>query len=72
MLNPPEQAGATIALGAKDMRLFRDGALDVGISTPLADKFASDFTAAAEAGLSGQDWAAGLYQLAKSASLREG
>jgi len=69
MLNPPEQPGATIALGAKDMGLFREAARDVSLRTPLADHFAADLATAAEAGLRDRDWAAGLYQLARNANL---
>lgn len=68
MLNPPEQAGATIALGAKDMGLFREAAREASLQTPLADHFASDFATAAEAGLKDRDWAAGLYALARNAN----
>jgi 3-hydroxyisobutyrate dehydrogenase-like beta-hydroxyacid dehydrogenase len=68
MLNPPEQPGATINLGAKDMALFRAAAREAGVQTPLADEFAGDLSAAAEAGLQDRDWAAGLYQLAQSAN----
>ena len=70
MLNPPEQPGATIALGAKDMGLFRQAAEGAGIRTPLAEHFAADLARAAEAGLKERDWAAGLYQLAKNSSLQ--
>jgi len=70
MLNPPEQPGATIALGAKDMGLFREAARDVSLLTPLANHFAADLATAAEAGLKDRDWAAGLYQLAKNANLK--
>jgi 3-hydroxyisobutyrate dehydrogenase-like beta-hydroxyacid dehydrogenase len=69
MLNPPEHPGATIALGIKDMGLFRSAADGAGMRTPLADHFAADLETAAEAGLKGQDWAAGLYQLARNTSL---
>jgi 3-hydroxyisobutyrate dehydrogenase-like beta-hydroxyacid dehydrogenase len=69
MLNPPEHPGATISLGAKDMGLFRQAAEDAGLETPLADHFARDLATAAEAGLKDRDWAAGLYQLARNASL---
>jgi 3-hydroxyisobutyrate dehydrogenase-like beta-hydroxyacid dehydrogenase len=68
MLNPPEQVGATIRLGAKDMGLFREAAQDSGMKTPLADRFASDLARATEAGLKDQDWAAGLYKLAQNTS----
>jgi 3-hydroxyisobutyrate dehydrogenase-like beta-hydroxyacid dehydrogenase len=71
MLHPPEQPGATIALGAKDMSLFRQAAGEAGAETPLADHFAADLAKAAEAGLKDADWAAGLYQLSRSSSLRQ-
>jgi 3-hydroxyisobutyrate dehydrogenase-like beta-hydroxyacid dehydrogenase len=71
MLHPPEQPGATIALGAKDMKLFRDAAQNLGMITPLADRFADDLAAASEAGLKDTDWAAGLYQFAKSSKLAQ-
>jgi 3-hydroxyisobutyrate dehydrogenase-like beta-hydroxyacid dehydrogenase len=70
MLNPPELPGATIALGMKDMGLFRQAAEGAGSATPLADHFAADLSRAADAGLKDRDWAAGLYQLAQSASLQ--
>jgi 3-hydroxyisobutyrate dehydrogenase-like beta-hydroxyacid dehydrogenase len=70
MLNPPAQPGATIAIGTKDMRLFREAAGDVGIQTPLADRYASDLNRSSEAGLKDRDWAAGLYELARSQSLQ--
>lgn len=66
MLHPPETPGATIALGSKDMRLFREAARAAGVSVPLADKFAEDLNRASEAGLGHADWAAGLYKLAQS------
>ena len=72
MLNPPERASATIALGGKDMGLFREAAHGVGLSTPLGDHFARDLATAAEAGLKDRDWAAGLYQLVRNANLLEG
>ncbi len=70
MLHPPEHPGATIAIGAKDMRLFREAATDAGIRTPLADRFAADLASASEAGLKDRDWAAGLYELARSQNLQ--
>ena len=65
MLNPPAIPGGTIALGAKDTRLFREAADGAGIGTPLADAFAEDFRRASEAGMDEKDWAAGLYALAQ-------
>ena len=63
MLHPPEHPGGTIALGEKDMRLFRDAAQGEHIRTPLADVFMATFHRAMEAGMKEQDWAAGYYQL---------
>jgi 3-hydroxyisobutyrate dehydrogenase-like beta-hydroxyacid dehydrogenase len=62
MLNPPEHASATISLGIKDMRLFREAAQETGTRTPLADIFQQQLHAAREAGLGDADWAAGYYQ----------
>jgi 3-hydroxyisobutyrate dehydrogenase-like beta-hydroxyacid dehydrogenase len=63
MLHPPEQPGGTIALGEKDLRLFREAAHADHISTPLADVFMATFHRAFEAGMKEADWAAGYYQL---------
>ena len=66
MLNPPAEPNATIALGAKDTRLFREAAQGAGVTTPFADRFAADLQQAADSGLKDSDWAAGLYKLAQS------
>jgi 3-hydroxyisobutyrate dehydrogenase-like beta-hydroxyacid dehydrogenase len=63
MLHPPETPGGTIALGEKDLRLFREAAQGEHIRTPLADVFMATFDRAMEAGMKEQDWAAGYYQL---------
>ena len=63
MLNPPEQASATVELGAKDTRLFREAAEQTGIRTPLAALFEQNLREATEAGLGKADWAAGYYQI---------
>ncbi len=62
MLNPPERPAATVALGVKDTRLFREAARETGVRTPLADIFAQQLHAASAAGLSNADWAAGYYR----------
>ncbi len=62
MLNPSEQAAATVSLGVKDMRLFREAAKETGTRTPLADIFQQQLNAAHDAGLGEADWAAGYYQ----------
>jgi 3-hydroxyisobutyrate dehydrogenase-like beta-hydroxyacid dehydrogenase len=65
MLHPPETPGSTIAVGEKDMRLFREAAHGGGVKTPLADVFMATFHRALEAGMKDQDWAAGYFQLEK-------
>jgi 3-hydroxyisobutyrate dehydrogenase-like beta-hydroxyacid dehydrogenase len=65
MLHPPAEPGATISVGVKDMRLFREAAEAQGLKTPLADRFAEDLDRARETGLAQADWAAGLYKLAQ-------
>ncbi len=65
MLDPPEHAGGTIAVGEKDMRLFRTAAETAQVRTPLADMFEATLRAAIEAGMKEQDWAAGYYRLTR-------
>lgn len=60
MLHPPAEAAATIELGAKDARLFREAAQT---PTPLADHIAAQFGAAMERGKAKKDWAAGYLEL---------
>jgi 3-hydroxyisobutyrate dehydrogenase-like beta-hydroxyacid dehydrogenase len=68
MLHPPETPGATIALGQKDTRLFREAAAATHTKTPLADHFQQQLHDVAEAGLRDHDWAAGYYQFTRSIS----
>jgi 3-hydroxyisobutyrate dehydrogenase-like beta-hydroxyacid dehydrogenase len=63
MLDPPETPGATMAVGEKDMRLFREAAHAGQVPTPLADVFEATFQRAFEAGMKDADWAAGYLQL---------
>ena len=72
MVNPPATPGATVALGIKDMRLFRDAAKSASVRTPLADKFADDLNRASEAGLGQADWAAGLYRYIRGTDRADG
>jgi 3-hydroxyisobutyrate dehydrogenase-like beta-hydroxyacid dehydrogenase len=71
MLDPPEQPGSTIALGEKDMRLFREAAASAHARTPLADTFEANLKTAIEAGMKDQDWAAGYYRLMQSMTRNE-
>jgi 3-hydroxyisobutyrate dehydrogenase-like beta-hydroxyacid dehydrogenase len=65
MLHPPEHAGATIALGTKDLRLLREAAASRKIRMSLADNLAEVFAQAQEAGLGDEDWAVGQYRMAQ-------
>ncbi len=65
MLHPPEQPGATIELGAKDLRLLRDAAASRRTGLSLADNLAEVFVQAQQSGLGGEDWAVGQYRMAQ-------
>ena len=65
MLNPPADPGATIDLGAKDLRLLREAAASRHTSLSLADNLAQVFADAKLAGLGGEDWAVGQYRMAQ-------
>jgi NAD-binding of NADP-dependent 3-hydroxyisobutyrate dehydrogenase len=51
MLNPPQVPGGTVALGRKDIALFRDAAGPLRL--PLADQIAQQLDRAEEAGIEG-------------------
>jgi 3-hydroxyisobutyrate dehydrogenase-like beta-hydroxyacid dehydrogenase len=68
MLHPPEEPGATIDLGAKDLRLLREAAKAAGTSLSLADNLAQVFADAQQAGLAYADWAVGQYKMAQRRS----
>lgn len=65
MLHPPEQAGASIDLGAKDTRLLREAAAARNTRLELADNLAEIFEEARREGLSSEDWAVGQYRMAQ-------
>jgi 3-hydroxyisobutyrate dehydrogenase-like beta-hydroxyacid dehydrogenase len=65
MMHPPEQPGATIELGAKDLGLLREAAASRKTRLSLADELAKIFAEAKEAGLGKEDWAVGQYEMAK-------
>jgi 3-hydroxyisobutyrate dehydrogenase-like beta-hydroxyacid dehydrogenase len=65
MLHPPEQPGATIELGAKDLRLLREAAASGKTRLSLADAMAEIFVEAKSIGLGGEDWAVGQYKMAQ-------
>ena len=64
MLHPPEQSGATVALGAKDLGLFRQAAGRSG-QLIFADTLAHVFEEAQRTGLRQEDWAVGQYRMAQ-------
>ncbi|HUB29646.1 MAG TPA: NAD(P)-dependent oxidoreductase [Terracidiphilus sp.] len=65
MLHPPEHPGATIALGAKDLRLLREAAAACHTRLSLADNLAEIFAEAQATGLADEDWAVGQYRMAQ-------
>lgn len=65
MLHPPKQIGATINLGAKDLRLVREAAASRGARMSLADEMAEIFAEAQKIGLGNDDWALGQYRMAQ-------
>jgi 3-hydroxyisobutyrate dehydrogenase-like beta-hydroxyacid dehydrogenase len=65
MLHPPQTPGATIDLGAKDLRLLREAAAERQTSLSLADDLAGIFAQAQQSGLAGEDWAVGQYRMAQ-------
>jgi 3-hydroxyisobutyrate dehydrogenase-like beta-hydroxyacid dehydrogenase len=65
MLNPPEHVGATIELGAKDLRLLREAAASRQTTLSFADNLAKIFAQAQQSGLGGEDWAVGQYRMAQ-------
>jgi 3-hydroxyisobutyrate dehydrogenase-like beta-hydroxyacid dehydrogenase len=70
MLNPPEQPGATIALGFKDLKLFLEAAETSKVWLTVADLMQDRFEEAIASGLANTDWAGGLLQAAENASHR--
>jgi 3-hydroxyisobutyrate dehydrogenase-like beta-hydroxyacid dehydrogenase len=65
MLHPPEHIGATIELGAKDLRLLREAAASRGTNLSLAEQMAEIFAEARRTGLAQEDWAVGQYRMAQ-------
>jgi 3-hydroxyisobutyrate dehydrogenase-like beta-hydroxyacid dehydrogenase len=65
MLHPPEKPGATVSLGSKDTRLFREAAEAQGVHSPLADYLAKVLGEAESSGWKDEDWAVGQYRVAQ-------
>ncbi|MGH9589624.1 MAG: NAD(P)-dependent oxidoreductase [Terracidiphilus sp.] len=65
MLHPPENSGATMKLGAKDLNLLRQAAAARDTRLSLADTMAEIFTKAQRTGLGSEEWAVGQYRMAQ-------
>ncbi len=65
MLHPPEQLGATVELGIKDIRLFREAAAGRGMRLSLADAQAEILDRARQSGLGSEDWVVAQYHMAQ-------
>jgi len=65
ILHPPEKPGATVALGIKDTRLFREAAGAKGLTLGLADYLADRLDKAKAAGWEEEDWAVGQFRVAQ-------
>ncbi len=65
MLHPPEQPGATVELGEKDLRLLREAAAGGRTRLSLADSLAGIFAEARATGLGSEDWAVGMYRMSQ-------
>jgi len=68
MLDPPEQPGATVELGVKDLTLFLDAARAGGAKLTIAERMAERLEEAITAGLGKTDWAAGMFKATQMAS----
>jgi 3-hydroxyisobutyrate dehydrogenase-like beta-hydroxyacid dehydrogenase len=65
MLTPPEQPGATVQLGAKDTRLFREAGSTVGFESGLAAYLASELDRTIHSGHGEGDWPVSQYRSAQ-------
>lgn len=65
LLHPPEQVGATVDLGMKDLRLLREAAAQRNTRLSLADTMAEIFAEACALGFGGEDWAVGQFKMAQ-------
>jgi 3-hydroxyisobutyrate dehydrogenase-like beta-hydroxyacid dehydrogenase len=65
MLHPPLHPGATVELGAKDLRLFREAAAAAGARLSIADTLGEIFEEAKRTGLGKEDWAVGQFKMAQ-------
>jgi 3-hydroxyisobutyrate dehydrogenase-like beta-hydroxyacid dehydrogenase len=65
MLHPPEDPGAVIDIGEKDLRLLREAAASRQTRLSLADTMIEIFAEARRAGLGNEDWAVAQYRMAQ-------
>lgn len=65
ILHPPEQPGATIELGAKDLFLLRKAAASRKTRLLMAEGLAEVFEQARKSGWAQEDWAVGQYRVAQ-------
>ncbi len=65
MLHPPKEPGATMMVGAKDLRLLREAAAGRSTRLSLADAMAEIFAEARKVGLGEEDWAVAQYKMAQ-------
>ncbi|HEV2272867.1 MAG TPA: NAD(P)-dependent oxidoreductase [Acidobacteriaceae bacterium] len=65
ILHPPEQPGATIAMGSKDTALFLEAAGEIPIELPLADFLAQQIKLAEQAGMQDEEWTVSRYRIAR-------
>ena len=71
MLHPPPQPGATVDLGAKDVRLLREAAAGRGTHLSLSDALIQLFGEARAAGLAHEDWAVAEYRMSQLRAVAE-
>lgn len=62
MLNPPEKPGATIHLGEKDVRLFREAGQASGFDSGLGAFLSGEIQKAIDAGFGEADWPVSTYR----------
>jgi len=66
ILNPPEKPGATVKLGLKDTRLFREAAAASGVELGLSQYLMKILETAVADGLGDGDWPVGQYRTAET------
>ena len=62
MFQPLDKPGATIQLGAKDTRLFREAGYEAGFDSGLAAYLAEELQSAIDGGMGDEDWPTSTYK----------